>query len=52
MLSLGLATGRTLAQALHIFQRLASHLTMALLHMRGLLFWNGAKDGIPEVGEQ
>ena len=45
------ATG-TLVQTLYILQGFASHLTMALLHVRGLLLGDGAENGLPEIGEQ
>lgn len=44
MRALDLTTARTFVEVLNIFQSLTSHLTMALLHVRGLLLGNGAKD--------
>ena len=49
---LDLTTAGASVETFHILQGLACHLPMALLHMRGLLFWNSAEDGVPEVDEQ
>lgn len=49
---LDLATAWASVETLHILESLSCHLPMALLHMGGLLFRNGAEDGVPEVGKQ
>lgn len=52
MRPLNLTAGGTFIQSLNILQGLASHLTMALFHMRGLILGDSAEDGFPEIGEQ
>lgn len=51
MSPLDLPAAGALVEALHILQGLACHLTVAFLHVRGLLLGDGAEDGFPEVGE-
>lgn len=50
--ALDLAASWTLVQRLDVFQSLAGHLTVALLHVGGLLLGDGAEDGFPEIGEE
>lgn len=52
MSPLDLTAAGTLVQTLYILQGFASHLTMTLLHVRGLLLGDGTEDGLPEIGEQ
>lgn len=52
MSTLDLATARASIKALHVFEGLAGHLSMTLLHVGGLLLRNGAQDGIPKIGEE
>lgn len=51
MLPLDLATSRTLAQRLHILQRLSSHLPVPLLGVRGLLLRYCPEYGLPDAAE-
>ena len=51
MSPLDLTAAGTLVQTLYILQGFASHLTMALFHVRGLLLGDGAENGLPEIGE-
>lgn len=50
--ALRLTAAGALVQTLNILQTLSSHLTVAFLHVRGLLLGDGAEDGFPEIGEQ
>jgi hypothetical protein len=47
-----LTAAGALVKILCVLQGLAGHLTVALLHVRGLLLGNSAKHRLPEVGEQ
>lgn len=49
--TLDLATTRAFIKTLHIFESLAGHLSMTLLHVGGLLLRHGAQDGIPKIRE-
>lgn len=52
MSPLDLAAAGALVEVLYILQGFTGHLTVALLHVRGLLLGNGAQHRLPEVGEQ
>lgn len=50
--TLDLATARASVEALHIFEGLASHLSMTLLHVRSLLLRNRTENRIPQIGKE
>lgn len=52
MSPLDLTAAGTLVETLYILQGFASHLAMALLHVRGFLLGDGTENGVPEIGEQ
>lgn len=47
--TLDLATARAFIKTLHVFEGLAGHLSVTLLHVGGLLLRNGAQNGIPKI---
>lgn len=51
MSPLDLTTARALVETLKILQSFASHLTMSLFHVGGLLLRDCAEDGFPEIRE-
>ena len=52
MRSLQVTAGGALVQSCSIVLSVVVHEAMALLHVRGLLLWDGAQDGLPQAGER